>query len=193
MSSLKKSKYRLTGVAPLIYHNGQLANPRNYFAKAIKEISSKKKKTEADLDKMAELEFKGSLYCNEEGRVIMPSDGIEAIVRSGARKSKEGKVSESGVFCTGDSLLEYDGPQDADKLWGDDRFVSVAGAKINQSRVMRTRPKFTKWSVVVEIAYNPEVCNEEQIFNWLKVAGEQCGAFDWRPKHGRFTVERVKA
>lgn len=191
MDGMKKSKYRLTGVSPIIFHNGDLANPRNPIAKQMKEVSGKRKKTEADLDRLAELEFKGGLYVNESKRPIVPAEGIEAIVRAGAKKSKEGKTAQSGVFCLESSALEYDGPKDPDGLWKDDRFVIVAGVKVGQSRVMRTRPKFDKWSCVVELSYNPEVCNEEQIFNWLKVAGEQCGAFDWRPRYGRFTVERV--
>ena len=193
MEGLKKLKCRLTGVAPVIFHNGQLADPRNKFARAIKEVSSKRKKTDADLDRMAELEFKGSLYTNEKGVPIMPPEGIEAIVRSGAKKSKEGKTAQSGVFCEKAAVLEYDGPKNADGLWADpDNFVLAANAKVGTARIVRTRPIFHKWSCVVELLYNPEVCNPAAIVSWLKTAGEQCGAFDWRPRYGRFTVEEVK-
>lgn len=194
MDGLQKSNYRLIGVSPgIIFHNGQLANPRNKFAKAIKEISGKRKKTDADLEAMGKFEFDGSLYVNETGEPIMPSEGIEAVVRAGAKKSKEGKVAQSGVFCLQNSPLDYDGPRTADELWNypDEKFVLVAGVKVGQSRVMRTRPIFPEWSCDIKLHYNPEVCNEEQLFAWLQVSGEQCGAFDWRPRYGRFIVERL--
>jgi hypothetical protein len=163
----------------------------NNFAKEIKKVSGKKKKTDADLERMAELEFKGSLYVNEEKRPIMPLEGIEAVVVAGARKTKEGQVAKAGLFCSENSILEYDGPKDPDKLWENESFRLRVPVKINQSKVIRTRPIFKQWSCVVELSYNPTICNEEQIFSWLKVAGEQCGAFDWRPKYGRFSVEKV--
>jgi hypothetical protein len=189
--SRKKSKYRLTGIAPLLLHNGQLADPLNNFSKEIKKISGKRKKTDADLEQMAELEFKGSLYVDEDGEPILPSEGIEAIVRSGARKSKEGKLVEAGLFCVSNVKLEYDGPKDVDELWKDKKFVSRVPVKIGASKIMRTRPIFHNWACTLEVSFNDEVCNEEQVFGWFKVAGEQCGAFDWRPKHGRFEVERA--
>lgn len=192
MEGLKTSRYRLTGISPIIFHNGQLANPRNPFTKAMKEINAKKnKKTEADIDRLSELEFKGGLYVNEKKEPIMPAEGIEAVVRAGAKCSKEGKVVQAGVFCLESAVLEYEGPKDPDGLWNDERFVSVAKAKVGQSSIMRTRPIFHEWAVDIELHFNPEVCNEEQIYKWLRVAGEQCGAFDWRPRYGRFTVERL--
>lgn len=191
MEGLKKSRYRLTGVSPIIFHNGQLANPRNKFAKAIKEISGKRKKTDADLDQMAYLEFCGSFYVGENKEPIMPAEGIEAVVRAGAKKTKEGKVAQAGVFCPADVPVDYDGPKDIDELWEIEKFVNIAGVKVGQARIMRTRPIFDKWSVDIELHFNPEICNEEQIYTWLRVAGEQCGAFDWRPRHGRFMVERL--
>ena len=170
-----------------------MANPRNKFAKALKEISGKRNKTDADFDRMAELEFKGGLYVNAKNEPIMPAEGIEAIVRSGAKKSKEGKLAQAGVYCLESALMVYDGPKDPDEMWKDERFVNSAIVKVGQARVMRTRPIFNEWSCDIELHYNPEVCNEEQIFNWLRIAGEQCGAFDWRPRYGRFIVERIAA
>ena len=39
--------YKITGDAPLIMHNGDLANPLSKAAKALKQVTGKKKKTDA--------------------------------------------------------------------------------------------------------------------------------------------------
>jgi hypothetical protein len=190
--SWKKLKLCLTGASPLICHNAQLSNPLNYYAKEIKKISGKRKKTDADLERMAELEFKGGLYCDENERPILPAEGIEAIVVAGAKKSKEGPTAKAGVICSKHFLLTYDGPEKADDLWADKDFVLQASVRVNNSRIIRTRPIFRDWKCDVELEYNTEMCNEEQVIGWLKTTGEQCGSFDWRPKYGRFIVEKIE-
>jgi hypothetical protein len=38
----------IVGTAPLLMHNGQTADPLNKYAKMLKSVSGKRKKTEAD-------------------------------------------------------------------------------------------------------------------------------------------------
>lgn len=181
-------KFRLTGTNPLILHNGDLADPLNKFAREMKKVSSKKMKTEADFERLAELEFKGGLYVNDKMQPILPPEGIKACIVSGAKKSKEGQVAKAGVWVSAASVLEYDGPKTADKLWEDENFRLRNRVKIGQSTVIRTRPIFKKWAVTIEVQYNPTVCNPDQILGWLQVCGEY-GSFDWRPDYGHFTAE----
>lgn len=53
----------------MLMHNGQLADPSNEWARAIKEISGKRAKTAADYEEMARLEWLGSLYLNQHGPI----------------------------------------------------------------------------------------------------------------------------
>lgn len=187
----KPSRFRLTGVSPLIVHNGQLADKLNYFAKEISKISGKKKKTDADYEQMAKLEFLGGLYVDESKRPILPTEGIEAIVVAGAKKSKQGMNAKAGVYCPNAALLQYDGPKDPEELWLEPKFRITVGVRIEKKRIMRTRPLFPDWTVDIDLCCNMEICSEEEVYQWLKVAGEQCGAFDWRPKFGRFRTEQL--
>lgn len=187
----KTVKFRLTGTTPLIVHNGQLADPLNHFAKAMKEVTSKRKKVDADHERLAELEFKGSLYVDQNKRPVLPSEGIEAIVVAGAKKLKEGPAAKAGVICRKNPLIQYDGPATADELWLDETFRICRMVKVGTARVMRTRPIFNNWIVDVELDINTDLVNESQVLNWLKAAGTQCGAFEWRPKYGLFTVEKL--
>lgn len=183
--------YRITGDAPLIMHNGDLANPLSKAAKALKQVTSKKKKTDADFERMAEIEFKAGLYMDEDRGPVIPGENIEATLYNAAKITKEGKIAKSACFVPKAAVLQYDGPRDADGLWEDERFRNCVGVKVGMSRVMRTRPVFKEWSAIVEVEYEAGVINEEQVDRWMHAGGTQVGLCDWRPRCGRFSVEKV--
>lgn len=182
-------RYTLTSSAPLIMHNGQMANPLNRFSQEMKKVSSKRNKTDADYIRIAEIEFMAGLYMGEDGPVI-PSHIIDSMVIKAAQKSKEGPIAKSSVFCTSHACLQYDGPRTADGLWQDERFRHVALVRVGTARVARTRPFFEKWACVVEISADTTLVNPGRIDEWLDVAGTQVGLCDWRPQHGRFSARR---
>jgi len=158
----------------------------------MKAITSNRKKTDADIDELARLEFMGGLYLNKYKRVILPKHVVEAclIGRGGAaRKEKSGQAAAAGLFVPDDALLEYDGPEDPEELWKDERFVFEAMVKVQTSKVARTRPIFDEWSAYISILYNEDLLNESQIIRWMDVAGAEVGLCDWRPRYGRFDVE----
>ena len=190
--NLATAKYRLTGEAPLKMHNGQLADPFNFYAKEMKKISSKRGKTEADYMVMAHLEFLGGLYLDKKNEVIIPGNVVEAMLKKGATAQKLGKVFSSAVFCEKDSLLEYKGPREPEKLWEDVSFRDSSGVRIGPSRIMRMRPIFDKWAVEVEVMFIPEMVNEDQLDQTIDRAGLIVGLCDHRPRYGRFTVKKLK-
>ena len=184
------AKYRLTGDVSLIFHNGQTADPRNKFARALKQISSKRTKTEADYEEMAHLEFLAGLYMTEAGPAI-PQEVLDAALIAGAKKSKEGQVAKSACYTVKPALLVYDGPRDAEGLWADERFQFSRPVRVGMARVMRMRPVFEKWSAEIELTYEASLINLSRVDAWLNDAGTQVGICDWRPQHGRFTAERL--
>jgi hypothetical protein len=185
-------KYRLTSEqgCPILFHNGQTADPLNKHSKQMKQISNKRNKTDADYEQMAKIEFAAGLYMAPDGPII-PADVIDAMLIMAAKKSKEGPIAKSGVFCARHASLVYDGPRTTDELWADERFRFVKRVKVGQASVMRTRPKFDVWEAIVEVNYEPEIVNPSRIDDWLTIAGLQVGLCDWRPRFGRFGAERV--
>jgi hypothetical protein len=183
-------RYKLTSSAPLIQHNGQTADPLNRWSKSIKEISSKRGKTDADYEAMARLEFLAGLYMSPDGPII-PSTIIDSLMLKSAQKRKEGPIAKSGCFCLDHARLEYDGPRTAEELWGDERFRFSAPVRVGMARVMRMRPRFDEWSAVVTVNIEDTLVNPAQVDTWMQIAGTQIGIGDWRPQHGRFTVERL--
>lgn len=183
---------RITGAAPLLCHNAQLANPANEFARAIKEVSSKRKKVDADYEEMSRIEFLGGLYLMN-GEPCIPGEMLEATIIRGAMKSKQGPAAKAGMFCGSNFALHYDGPRKPDELAEDKRFRLVCGVVVNKSRVMRTRPIFRDWSLDAAVSYMPGLVNKADLLSWLRVAGEQLGIGTWRPRFGRFAVEEIAA
>lgn len=185
---------RIVGVAPLLMHNAQLADPLNKFVRAIKEITRKgKKKTDSDLEALAKLEFLGGLYVNDKGVPAIPGECVESMIRDGARKSRAGKDAICGIISDGVWPLGFDGPKDPEKLWAEERFRDYRGARVGQARVMRMRPKFPDWALEFQVAFQPEVVNLADLEKWIVDAGQFCGLCDFRPRFGRFEVESVDA
>lgn len=188
----KKVQYRLTGDAALLMHSGKLADPLSAVSKAIKQVSAKKAKTDADHERMAVLEFAGSLYMDSELGPYIPGENIEAAIYHAARKTKEGKLAASGLFVPGKSKLDYEGPRDAKGLLAEgDTYRLCVPVGLNGKRVMRTRPIFRTWSAVTEVEYEDTILNLEQVNRWVQTAGVQVGLCDWRPRYGRFTAEMI--
>ena len=189
---LKTIKTQLKGLS-LITHNGQLADPRNKFTKALKEVTGKRKKTDADHDEVARLEFLASCYTNGHDLVV-PSYVVEATILNGAKKTRQGPQCKAGVFVEEDGILNFEGKpstiseQTLSELFEQGNHHLTVGVKVQSARVMRTRPLFRNWDTTVDITYEDDLVNRSQVLQFLGDAGAQVGIGDWRPKYGRFSV-----
>ena len=185
--------YRVSirGLSPLVMHNGQLADPLNQFAKATKAVSSKRKKTDADLAQLAEIEWRGGLYVDATGRPVLPSRVLEAMIAKGAARSKEGKQALSGMFVETDGVLTFRGDDKTiDEMAADQFYRLTVGVRVGQSRVMRTRPIFHEWALTFDVSASTEVVTDAAaVHRWVSDAGAFLGLGDYRPRYGRFTVE----
>lgn len=188
---LETYTYKLEGVCPLLMHNGQLADPLNKHTKSIKEVSSKRKKTDEDFEELARREWLGGLYLNEDDKLILPADLLLASLIGGAKKSKLGKQFAPAVFIDKDPLLKIGDSRPARELWEDGRYVDTRGVKVSMSRVMRTRPRFDKWSLTVDCLINPTIVDPPTVLRAWEDAGQMIGLGDYRPRFGRFNVEAI--
>lgn len=198
-------QYRLTGLSPLLLHSGQAIDPLNHYAKELKRVSKKRSKTDDDQLVMSHLEWYMSLYHNgpqdqiEDGqvtvdpsaRIILPSYTIEAMLVAGAKKKKMGPAAKAGIIVDSDAILEYDGPNDINKLWAGGKHIHRVAVRVSAARIMRTRPIFREWAAVIAVMFDNAVLDEPDIYTMLTDAGQQVGIGDWRPRFGRFEVERA--
>lgn len=156
------------------------------------EITSKRKKVDADYEELARLEFMGGLYIGEDMHPIIPGYVMEAtlIGKGGAaRKERLGKEAAAALFVVNDFPLIYEGPKTPKELWADKQFVFQALVTIQRAKIKRTRPIFREWAANILVEFNDNLLDGEQVKRWVEVAGEQVGLMDWRPRFGRFEVK----
>lgn len=189
--NMKEFSFRATGVAPLICHNGQLADPLNEFARRLKQVSGKKKKSDADMEQMAKIEFLGGLYMSPKGPCL-PGEMIEAAIVNAGKLQRIGKDVVRSVWCNEPPVIEYEGPREPEAMWDDGGFTFKVGVRVKQNRVVRTRPRFDKWACDITILYDEETLNRSTIEELVVKCGESIGFGDWRPKFGRFSVKVKK-
>lgn len=187
-------KHRVTiGGTTLLMHNGQTADPLNKFAKAMKAVSGKRKKTETDYEELARIEYEAGLYLNSKSQVILPSRVLEAHICEAARKSKEGKQALAGLFVDNDAILNYEGgPMTVKQLIASDAHRLVVGVRVQQSRVMRTRPLFTDWTATFDVSLLADAANSDSLKQWLVAGGVMVGLGDYRPRYGRYDVRKFE-
>jgi hypothetical protein len=183
----KSLSLKITGVCPLLMHNGQLADPLNNFAREMRRISGKRDKTEADYEELARLEFLGSLYL-KGGEPCIPGEMVEAAFVVAAKKKKRGNQAKAGVLCDAMYPLQYVGPRDPQELLKDPRFRLSTGVRVQRNRVIRTRPRFEDWWAEIEIKFMPSLLNEREVRDIAELVGQVVGLGDWRPRFGRFAV-----
>ena len=194
MTQLPAVQIHFQGVSPLLCHNGQTADPRNTYSKAIKAISGKRKKVDADYDEMARLEWLAGLYLANDD-LIIPDFVIESTMINGAKKSKRGPQAKCGLFFTEHASLEFAGKPDIisdqtlAEMFASGDFTHTIGVKVGMAKVMRTRPMFRRWSFKAIAQYDPDVLNLRDVEEIAGDAGKLVGLGDWRPKHGRFEAE----
>ena len=91
---MKTMKIKITGIRPLILHNGLLADPTNPIVLQQKAITAKKaKKTDADNLELARLEWFGGLYLSEAGTSASHPTTLNAA------SNRVDKNSASGRMC----------------------------------------------------------------------------------------------
>lgn len=181
------ANYEIRGVAPLLMHNGRLADPLSEMAKAMKKVSGKRDKTDADHAELARLEWYGSLYLHD-GAPCIPGELVEAMLLEAAKKRKKGQQAKAGILCEKNFHLVYDGPKDIDELWESGKYRLSAGVKIQRNRIIRTRPRFLEWAAKIEVTYLDSLLNERDVRDFLDIGGMIIGLGDWRPRFGRFEV-----
>lgn len=189
----KEYEVTIEGTVPIVMHNGQTADPLNAYSKALKAVSSKRKKVDDDYEKMAGIEWEAALYLDKDKRVMLAGHVVEACIVGGAKKSKSGQQAKTALFVDGDAEFFADGKQvtlDAIKDKGEYRLA--VPVKVGTARVVRTRPKFDKWSAKFSLQVMDNVANESEVQGWLRDAGLLVGLCDWRPRYGRFRVVEFK-
>lgn len=188
---MKKRTYEIESVVAMLMHNGRLADPANEWAKKMKIITGKRKKTDDDLLELRRLEWHGGIYVNAEGEPIIPGEVLESALVASAKSERKGQQFKCGVWVPEDAILAYDGPRDIERLYEMSQFVDCRPARVGQSRVMRTRPRFDNWATSVTVHFDPRQVDSRTLDAAFNNLGQSVGVCDNRPRYGRFVVTKV--
>lgn len=197
----KRIKVKLTGVQPLMLNNIQTANPLNKWARMLKEVTGKKKKTDADTIEIIRLQFMASWYIDEEGRYVLPSENVLKSFEAGAKEFKKGTLFKENCQIMEDNLvIQFDGKDksleelydDGNGKYVDTRICGISSGFGSKAKVLATRAIIDKWSVTFTLLYNEDMINLEDVKRAADNAGERKGVGTYRSRYGRFNVEFIK-
>ncbi len=185
-------RLRLVGTRALLMHNCRLANPRNEITRSIKELTRSRNKTDSTHEEIEKLEWLGCLYQDDDGRIVVTEDMVLGVGINGAKKFKLGTAIKASVLGTQPYYpLVYDGPRDVMALYESGKFMDYRSVVVQRSRTMRARPRFNKWHVDVELLVDEESIDVKDVVRAFEVGGRMHGLGDFRPRFGRFEVERL--
>lgn len=192
---MKNLKVTWKGITPLIMHSCQCVNPLHPISKELSKYTSKKKKTEEDLEIISDLEWEAGAYWKEEVGLYIPAENVEATIRNGAKANRKGTDIEKYVTVT-DLYIPFNYGENLTKEeliknfeYRDTRIMTVNRG----SRVPRTRPRFDQWNITFNIMYDESKIDLDVILNAIEYAGSYVGLCDSRPKYGKFvaTIEEL--
>lgn len=199
-------RFKVTGSIPMMLHNNQMADPLNIYKKASSQLTSKRKKTDSDELAIARIEWEAGLYFDPDGYLCVPGQNLERMLLDAAKKNKNGVKIKEGIRVEENHIRIDVGvpfrrtfipktPQDVpsdelNKLY--EKFFDRRMCKIGKVTVVRTRPRFDKWSFEFTVLFTSDIINEATITETMAVASRQIGFGDYRPRYGLFDFAIVK-
>lgn len=193
-----KASVHLKGITPMIIHNGRTASPLDEYAKKMKTITSKRKKTEEDIGKLLDIQWESCLYWHKERGLHMPVENLLAALLKAARKHKIGPLI-SGFFFeefVGFPILtEYH--KDLKKLTESEANKFVKIVAIQRSKTLSCRPIFRDWELKFEFYIDEETINLDEVQTILFTMSKRIGLGVWTqssPKpgsYGRFLIKSL--
>jgi hypothetical protein len=200
---MKKYKVTLNGVSDLLMHKDNIQWCER-VKKWQKDPANKTISIAGD-DRAPGWVWMGYTY-NHEGFICLESDNLMSMFRDAGKKVPGEKknsslkaITQSGIivdqfawpllldgkavnwkaFTDLDLVNDFDQHEARAREHGFELFVKRA--KVGQSKHIRVRPRFEKWSAVGTITVTEQSLKKEVLQDLLNVAGARVGIGDWRP------------
>lgn len=177
------------GTTPLIMHSCQCVNPLHPISIEMKKYTSKRKKTEEDLMKIADLEWEAGAYWKDGLGLYIPAENVEATIINGAKANRKGSDIEK--YCDVTDLyipFEYGENLTKEELIASYEYRDTRVMTVMRSKILRTRPRFDQWEITFNFRYDEEKIDLATITQAMEYAGAYVGLCDSRPKYGKFVV-----
>lgn len=187
---MKKLHVELKGINTLMMHSPKTVNPLHPLAIELKKYTSKRKKTEEDLQRISELEWESGLYYDEMNGLHIPVECLQKTLENGAKLFKAGKDIQRYVQFTGAvATLDIGVPFDLEKMRHDMKYYDVRAVAVMRARVIRTRPRFDVWRCEFDLLFDEEHIDVSVIARAFENAGAYIGLCEARALgYGRFAT-----
>lgn len=185
----------MTGTCPLMLNNPQTANSMNVYAKALKELTSKRKKTDEDQNEIFHLKFLASCYLNSKGQYILPANMIAKSFEAAAKENKLGAKFQRSLFVLEDCVIKFDANGcTPEELWKEhsETYVDIRIVGIQSSKVATSRLIIPEWSVEGEVHFDENQLNKSEVWLAMTNAGLRYGVGTYRQRYGRYKIEEIK-
>lgn len=184
----------LTGICPMLQHNGRLANPIDEHTRTVKALTSKRKKTDDDLIDLMIAEARGGCWETHDGLMGLPTAAVWRSIYDAAKAYKMGEnIKRALLFADPEYVdpLIIDGETWECDLWvKDSDRIDYRPVKVQARKVMRARPWIPAgWQSTHTFELLEDVIDPREMAPILERAGRLVGVGDWRPTYGRFSVE----
>lgn len=192
---MQSIKFKMTGICPLMLNNPQTANPMNEYAKALKELTSKRSKTDDDQNEIFHLKFLASCYLDKKGQYIIPYDMLAKSFEAGAKENRLGAKFQRSVFVLNDAVIKFDeNGCTPEELWKNhgEKYVDIRVVGIQSSKVATARMIIPEWSLEGELLFDETQLNKSEIWLALQNAGSRYGIGTYRQRFGRYKIEEIK-
>ena len=194
-----KCYIEIEGETPLIIHNGRTSNPLDEYAKKMKVLTSKRKKTDEDIEKLLDIQWHASLYWHPKIGLYMPVENIQAALYKACKKHKMGNQVSGFVFgeTVGFPIL-VDGHDNLAKLESIPAYRFVKAVTIQRSKTMSCRAMFEKWELKFNFEIDQSIITQDDVTMILNTMSNRIGLGVWTPSHpkpgnhGKFIIKDVR-
>ena len=178
-----KFNVTIKGIAPLLQHR--------FSEEKLTSVTKRTgdKKLTAEDKKIAAEQF---LYLDNKGKVSQPASHIEGAMIKAATEIKmagSGKKSYKDLIKGACFVFPEYIPHKNQKWEVDARSVVNPTTR---GRTMSYRPRLEEWELNFELQVNDDRADEHAIKQILEIAGLQRGIGSYRPRFGRFSVEKFQ-
>ena len=187
---MKNLKVTWKGKKTLIMHSCQCVNPLLPLSKELKKYTSKRNKTEEDIQHISDLEWESGAYWKDGIGLYIPGENVEATLIGGGKANRKG--TDIQKYCTVVDTyipLEYGENLTKEQLIKDMNYRDVRVMTVQRAKVVRTRPRFDRWEITFNLQYDEKKIDLDTIINAMEYAGDYVGLCDSRPRYGKFVVK----
>lgn len=197
--NIDKMLVETVGITPMIIHNGRTANPLDPYAKKMKSLTSKRNKTEEDIEALLLVQWEAALYWNDEMGLYMPSENLYAAFFKAAKKHKLGPKCSAIAFPDplGYPIITKNS-KNLQLLTKDPENKFIKTVVVQRAKTISCRPIFNSWALNFELEFETATIDANEIKTILCCMAQRIGLGVWTggsPKpgtYGKFIIKSLK-